>query len=60
MKALIAKMQPNFPRGLKVVFPYDTTPFVRKSIHDVIETLVEAVLLVFVVMFCSCRTCVPR
>ena len=51
VKALIARMQPSFPHGLKAIFPYDTTPFVRKSIEEVIKTLVEAILLVFLVMF---------
>ncbi|MBK1709586.1 efflux RND transporter permease subunit [Marichromatium gracile] len=40
-----------FPEGVEAVFPYDTTPFVRISIHEVIKTLLEAVLLVFVVMY---------
>ncbi len=60
VKAEVAKLQPGFPRGLEVVYPYDTTPFVRKSIRDVIVTLVEAVVLVFLVMFCSCRTSARR
>jgi len=51
VKAYIARMQPTFPHGLKPVFAYDTTPFVRKSIRDVIVTLVEAIVLVFLVMF---------
>nr|WP_315431567.1 efflux RND transporter permease subunit [uncultured Albidiferax sp.] len=40
-----------FPTGMKVQKPYDTTPFVRISIEEVIKTLVEAVVLVFLVMF---------
>ncbi|MDA8456399.1 efflux RND transporter permease subunit [Acidovorax sp. GBBC 3334] len=40
-----------FPQGMKVVKPYDTTPFVRISIHEVVKTLVEAVVLVFLVMY---------
>jgi multidrug efflux pump len=51
VKNYIMRMQPTFPHGLKAVFPYDTTPFVRKSIRDVIVTLVEAIVLVFLVMF---------
>lgn len=39
------------PQGLKVVFPYDTTPFVRLSIEEVVKTLVEAIVLVFFVMY---------
>ncbi|HEX4051785.1 MAG TPA: efflux RND transporter permease subunit [Steroidobacteraceae bacterium] len=51
VKAAVARLQPSFPRGMQVVYPYDTTPFVRKSIRDVIVTLVEAIVLVFLVMF---------
>ena len=36
---------------MKVVYPYDTTPFVRISIEEVVKTLVEAIVLVFLVMF---------
>ncbi|HBN52561.1 MAG TPA: hydrophobe/amphiphile efflux-1 family RND transporter [Stenotrophomonas sp.] len=41
----------NFPRGLKAVIPYDTTPFVKVSIKGVVETLLEAIVLVFLVMY---------
>jgi len=41
----------EFPPDVKVIYPYDTSPFVRLSIEQVIETLVEAVILVFLVMF---------
>ena len=51
VKAEVARLQPSFPPGLQVVYPFDTTPFVRKSIRDVIVTLVEAIALVFLVMF---------
>ncbi|MBP2857660.1 efflux RND transporter permease subunit [Dickeya oryzae] len=51
VKAEIAKLQPTFPAGLKVVYPYDTTPFVKISIYEVVKTLVEAIVLVFVVMY---------
>ncbi len=40
-----------YPHGMKMVFPYDTTPFVRISIEEVTKTLAEAVILVFLVMF---------
>ncbi|NTU43033.1 MAG: efflux RND transporter permease subunit, partial [Nitrospirales bacterium] len=40
-----------FPQAMKVVYPYDTTPFVRISIEEVIKTLLEAVCLVFIIMF---------
>jgi multidrug efflux pump len=44
-------MEPFFPSGLKIVYPYDTTPFVKISIHEVVKTLVEAIILVFLVMY---------
>ncbi|MBG0776750.1 MAG: efflux RND transporter permease subunit [Desulfovibrionaceae bacterium] len=46
----IAKLSSTLPKGLTVVYPYDTTPFVKLSIRDVVETLIEAVVLVFLVM----------
>lgn len=46
----IESLRPAFPHGLEVVYPYDTTPFVRLSIHDVVVTLFEAIGLVFLVM----------
>ncbi len=47
----ITRLSATFPKGLKVVYPYDTTPFVLLSMHQVVETLVEAIILVFLVMF---------
>src|ERR1019366_4084879 len=40
-----------FPPGLEAVYPYDTTPFVKVSIEEVLKTLFEAVVLVFLVMY---------
>jgi multidrug efflux pump len=40
-----------FPEGVEAVFPYDTTPFVRISIKEVLKTLAEAIVLVFLVMY---------
>jgi HAE1 family hydrophobic/amphiphilic exporter-1 len=40
-----------FPPGMKVIYPYDTTPFVRVAINEVVKTLLEAILLVFLVMY---------
>lgn len=51
IKAELVKQQPFFPQGLKVVYPYDTTPFVKISINEVVKTLLEAVVLVFLVMY---------
>ena len=49
--AKIEQLRPFLPQGVDVIKPYDTTPFVRLSIHEVIKTLVEAVVLVFLVMY---------
>ncbi|BAI76356.1 hydrophobic/amphiphilic exporter-1 (plasmid) [Azospirillum sp. B510] len=51
VKARVAELQPFFPTGIEVIYPYDTTPFVQLSIHEVIKTLFEAIVLVFVVMY---------
>ena len=49
--AKMAELSKFLPQGVKVIKPYDTTPFVRISIQEVVKTLVEAVVLVFVVMY---------
>ncbi|EGI7998115.1 efflux RND transporter permease subunit [Salmonella enterica] len=51
IKAKLAELQPFLPQGMKVVYPYDTTPFVKISIHEVVKTLFEAIILVFLVMY---------
>ncbi|EPM0022529.1 efflux RND transporter permease subunit [Citrobacter farmeri] len=51
IKAKLVDLQPFFPQGMKVVYPYDTTPFVKISIHEVVKTLFEAIVLVFLVMY---------
>jgi len=51
VRAKIDEMQPFFPQGLEVVYPYDTTPFVEQSIEGVVHTLLEAIVLVFVIMY---------
>ncbi|HRV43705.1 MAG TPA: efflux RND transporter permease subunit [Smithellaceae bacterium] len=51
VKKRLAEMSPYFPQGMKVVYPYDTTPFVRVAINEVVKTLFIAVLLVFLVMW---------
>src|SRR6267154_145648 len=50
VKETIARLQPTFPSALKVAYPIDASPFVRQSVHDVVETLAEAIALVFLVM----------
>lgn len=51
VRAKLAEMSRFFPPGMKVVYPYDTTPFVRVAIEEVVKTLIEAVVLVFLVMY---------
>ena len=51
VKAELERLSPTFPAGLKVVYPYDTTPFVKISIFEVVKTLFEAIVLVFLVMY---------
>ncbi|EKI3325055.1 efflux RND transporter permease subunit [Salmonella enterica] len=51
IKAKLVELQPFFPQGMNVVYPYDTTPFVKISIHEVVKTLFEAIILVFLVMY---------
>ena len=51
VKAKMAEMSRFFPTGLKVVYPHDTTPFIKVSINEVVKTLFEAILLVFLIMW---------
>ncbi|HVW67542.1 MAG TPA: efflux RND transporter permease subunit, partial [Steroidobacteraceae bacterium] len=51
IKATLDSLAPYFPPGLEYVFPLDTTPFVRISIQEVLKTLFEAIVLVFIVMY---------
>jgi multidrug efflux pump len=51
VKAKMAELSRYFPPGMRVVYPYDTTPFVKISIEEVVRTLFEAVCLVFIIMF---------
>ncbi len=46
----VEKLRPSFPPGLQVIYPYDSTPFIRVSIEEVVKTLFEAIGLVFLVM----------
>ncbi|MGO1894146.1 MAG: efflux RND transporter permease subunit, partial [Luteimonas sp.] len=47
----LAELEQYFPQGLKSAVPFDTTPFVRISIKNVVMTLIEAIVLVFLVMY---------
>ena len=51
IRARIDELSQFFPPGLEAVYPVDTTPFVRISIESVVETLAEAIALVFLVMY---------
>jgi HAE1 family hydrophobic/amphiphilic exporter-1 len=51
VKAALEDLSKYFPPGMKVVYPFDTTPFIRVAIGEVVKTLFEAIVLVFLVMF---------
>lgn len=51
VESTINALKQTLPANVEVVYPYDTTPFVRLSIEDVVKTLIEAIVLVFIVMF---------
>src|SRR5512139_3294125 len=51
VKAKMKEMSRYFPPGMKVVYPFDTTPFVKVAINEVLKTLFEAILLVFLIMW---------
>ena len=51
VKAKMEELSRYFPPGMKVVYPYETTPFVKVAIEDVVRTLFEAIVLVFLVMY---------
>ena len=51
VRATIAELEPFFPPGMKVYYPYDTTPVISESIMGVVMTLFEAIVLVFLVMY---------
>ncbi|GAA0792437.1 MULTISPECIES: efflux RND transporter permease subunit [Pseudomonadati] len=47
----LGELKTYFPNGLEIYYPYDTTPFVEKSIEGVVHTLIEAIVLVFLIMY---------
>ncbi|MHB1040595.1 MAG: efflux RND transporter permease subunit [Desulfobacteria bacterium] len=51
IKAKVEELSRYFPPGVKASYPYDTTPFVKVAIDEVVKTLLEAILLVFLVMY---------
>ncbi|NLV95865.1 MAG: efflux RND transporter permease subunit [Desulfovibrionales bacterium] len=51
IREYIEVIKETLPAGMNIVEPFDTTPFVRISIKEVVRTLIEAIILVFLVMF---------
>ena len=51
VRQTIGELQPFFPAGMEIVYPYDTSPVVSVSITNVVHTLFEAIVLVFLVMY---------
>ncbi|MBU3023694.1 efflux RND transporter permease subunit [Aestuariibacter sp. A3R04] len=50
VKARVEELAVNLPEGVEVVYPVDSSPFIKLSIESVIQTLIEAIVLVFFVM----------
>ena len=51
VKSKLNELSRYFPPGMKIIYPYDTTPFIRVAISEVVQTLFEAIFLVFCVMY---------
>jgi HAE1 family hydrophobic/amphiphilic exporter-1 len=51
IRAKVDEMSRYFPHGMKAVYPVDTTPFTRAAIREVVKTLIEAIVLVFLIMW---------
>ncbi len=51
VEKVLVELKAKFPEGLTYSTPYDTTPFVTESIHEVLKTLAEAMVLVFIVVY---------
>ncbi len=51
VEARLVELRKNYPEGMKDELAFDTTPFIQLSIESVVHTLVEAIILVFFVMF---------
>ncbi|MBK4998925.1 efflux RND transporter permease subunit [Pseudomonas sp. S31] len=51
VKKTLDRIAPTLPAGVKVVYPYDTAPVVSESIKGVVHTLIEAIVLVFLIMY---------
>ncbi|WP_317629369.1 efflux RND transporter permease subunit [Sphingomonas nostoxanthinifaciens] len=51
VKARVAELTTNLPQGYKIIYPRDTTDFIKLSVEEVVKTLIEAIVLVVIVMF---------
>ena len=51
VRTKLGELSEYFPANMEIVYPYDTTPFVKISIEEVVQTLIEAIFLVFCVMY---------
>ncbi|VVE64602.1 multidrug efflux RND transporter permease [Pandoraea captiosa] len=51
VRETLKQIEPTLPAGVKVVYPYDTAPVVSESIKGVVHTLIEAIVLVFIIMY---------
>lgn len=51
VKQKVAELAKFVPEGVEIIYPYDTTPFIKLSIKGVVQTLIEAIILVFLVMY---------
>lgn len=50
VKAKLKELEPGLPDGVEIIYPYDTSPVISASIEGVVHTLIEAIVLVFIVM----------
>ena len=51
VRARLTELSKYFPAGMHIEYPYDTTPFVKVSLEEVVKTLLEGIALVFLVMY---------
>jgi multidrug efflux pump len=51
VRAKVKQLSQFFPPGVIVTWPYDTTEFIRASINEVVKTLIEAIIMVFLILY---------
>ncbi|HTV41786.1 MAG TPA: efflux RND transporter permease subunit [Candidatus Sulfotelmatobacter sp.] len=51
VRAKVAQLSRFFPPGVVVTWPYDSTEFIRASINEVVKTLIEAIIMVFLILY---------